>query len=109
MCPLKITFQPFNRFLLAAHSIYDYTILSVNFALKEHPLVTASYIGQSKLFLPYQRHTASEIHSLKSFLTNKSVSNVGKLTLFVQRAVDPLNLSLPQVFASRPILVFGAQ
>jgi hypothetical protein len=33
---------------------------------------------------------------------------VDRLMLLVQRAIDPFSLILPQVFASRPILVFGA-
>jgi hypothetical protein len=81
--------------------------LFMNFALKEHPLASCQ-LRQSKLFLPYQQHTALLIHSLKSFLANKSGPKVGKLTLSVQHATDPVSHSLSQVFAPRPILVFGA-
>jgi hypothetical protein len=93
-------------FLLIACMI-DYMLLLMNFALNEHPLARCQ-LRQSKLFLSYQQHAALVIHSLKFFLANKSVPSVGKLTLFVLRAIDPVNLGLPQALASLPILVFGA-
>jgi hypothetical protein len=54
--------------------------LFMNFHFIEHPLAHCQ-LKHSKLFLPYQLLTASVIHSLKSFLANKSVPDVDKLTV----------------------------
>ena len=81
--------------------------LFTNFVLNEHPLAYCQ-LEQSKLFLPYQQHTALVIHSLKFFVMKKCVPNVDKLKLYLLRAIDPVSLSLAQVFALQPILIFAA-
>jgi hypothetical protein len=81
--------------------------LFMKFALNEHPLAHFQ-LRPSKLSLPYQQQTALVFYSVKYFLANKSVPNVGKLTLSMFRAFDPVSLNLPQVFAPRRVLIFGA-
>ena len=79
----------------------------MNFALNEYPLAHCQ-LRLSNIFLSYQQLTPLVIHSLKFFVTKKSVPNVDKLKLSILRAIDAVSLSLPQVFALWPILVFAA-
>jgi hypothetical protein len=86
---------------------WDATFLLVSNSYSSRPCYRPSRIEhlKHKLCLLSDRkqqiiileHTALLIHSLKCFLANKSVPNVGKLTLSVLRAIDPVSLSLPYV------------
>jgi hypothetical protein len=80
--------------------------LFINFAPNEHSLTSASY-GSPNASCRINSIAALVIHTLKSFVTNKSVPIFDRLTLPVQRATDPVSLTLPRTVTGVLIAAHG--